>query len=130
MEGASVHIMTGIHGASLEDYIASELPADVDVIASIRRCAAVLTDRIRHAYPDTSVDVRCDLDVTGSLPWDGNTYILDPLPDVVDEEVARAIDALRESITDEEWLVYLPIPGGATDLHVGMMIDHHALSLG
>lgn len=125
-----MHIMTGIHGAALEDYVVSELPADVDVIASICRFATVLADRIRRAYPDGSVEVRCDLDVTGSLPWDGNTYILDPLPDVEEGEVARVIDVLRSSITDEEWLIYLRIPGGDAGLHAGIAMDQHALSLG
>lgn len=124
-----MHIITGVHGAYLEDYIASELPAGVDVIASIRRFAAVLADRIRQVYPGTSVEVRCDLDISGSLPWDRQTYVLDLFPGLVAEDVVGEIEALRGSITDAEWLVSLPAASDTVELHMGIVGDQHIASL-
>jgi hypothetical protein len=127
-KGACMHVITGVHGAHLEDYIASELPADVDVVASICRFAAVLSDRISNAYPTTSVEVRCDLDIIGGLPWDHQTHVLDPLPGVLVAGVIREIEELRRSITDDEWLVYLPSMNDSQVLHVGVEMEHQEQS--
>jgi hypothetical protein len=101
-----MHVITGVHGAFLEDYIASELSADVDVVASISRFAAIFADRIRNAYPTTSVEVRCDLDIIDALPWDHQTHVLDPPSGVLVADVVRGVEALRRSVTNNEWLMY------------------------
>jgi hypothetical protein len=101
-----MHVITGVHGAFLEDYIASELSADVDVVVSISRFAAILAERIRNEYPTSSVEVRCDLDVIDGLPWDHQTHVLDPRRGVFVADVVREVESLRRSITNNEWLMY------------------------
>jgi hypothetical protein len=101
-----MHVISGVHSAFLEDYIASELSTDVDGVASISRFAVILADRIRSAYPTCSVEVRCDLNILDGLPWDHQTHVLDPLPGVFVADVVREIEALRRSIQNHEWLMY------------------------
>lgn len=99
-------VVYGFHMSDLHDWITAGDMDDVNVVASSTAYVAALESALAEAFPGALVDVRYDVDTTGSLPSNLKPRYLDPDGNEDDDRVIDIL-AVVESVADdiESWIV-------------------------